>query len=363
MLVREIKPAGSKLPRGMSSSGNRKLDILKHQLLQDPDWAAVSAARPLEITFAPVEEIERFGKRRKLNDKDHKRLSAAPALGNNLQPSLSNSREPDALWNADLDRIRISINGRPVGMHSSDSQGLITVNTSSQSMLLDHEQNPNFHSSAPAKTPWALSPNRLSLQPNSGQAHPRFERSISPPLRTPAFKDFDSIKRKMTPVLDPYPFADTDMEHRNPVFSERSVTQSPPLPDPTQSMRQHLTIDDQALVEQTMVEERARQPNFGPYRSPLGIPDASPNLRSTDVLPHSTASSWLPQTQRTGASSSPHTSHSHAATFRRPAANMSPHSNLSRNPFLDSTESNHRSPTAKVFGQIVQIRSDGADYE
>lgn len=156
----------------MSSSRNSQLDTLKHQLLQDPDWAAVSAARPLEIAFAPPEEIERFGKRRKLDDRDRKRLSAAH--GGRPLPSLLRAREIDALWNTDLERLQICINGHPVGVQSSDSQGMVTTNTSSQLMLLDHEETPNFQSSAPAKNPWTPSQNRISLQPSFGHAPPRF---------------------------------------------------------------------------------------------------------------------------------------------------------------------------------------------
>lgn len=360
MVPREIKPAGSRLPRGTPNSRNSRLDTLKHRLLQDPDWAAVSAARPLEITFAPAEEIERFGKRRKLNDNDRKRLSAA--YGSNSQLSLLKSRETNALWNTDLDQVQIRINGRPVGMQQSDSQGMTTTNTSSQSMLLDYEETPNIPSSVPAKKPWIPSPHRLSLQPNFGHASRRFETPISPPPRMPAFEDVGSIKRRVTPVLERYPFADTNIEHGRGV-SERSVTLSPSVPDSPRPRRRHYTSHDQALTEQIMAEERAQPPEFEPSRSSLGIPGASPHLLTTDTLPYPIASSWLPQPQRSDVSSSPHTARSHVPVLTHPVVNKSPRSIFSPNPFLDVPESNYHSPTAKVFGQIVQIRSDGAAYE
>lgn len=336
---------------------------MKYRLLQEPDWAAVSAARPLAITFAPVEETERFGKRRKLNDKDRKRLSAA--YGSQSLPGLLKSRETEALWNGDLDRVKIRINGRPVGMHSSESPGVSASGLSSQSMLLDNEESTSSHRLGMAKDPWTQGPNRLSLQPSFGRAPPKFGSPLSPFPHTTAYEDLGSIQRKLTLVPGRRESANTSMEHHRPMISERSVTRSPSALDSPLPTRQHFTIDHQAFAEETgMLQKYVRQPSHEPPRSLMGTLGASPELLNTDALPDSPASSWLtqPQPQRLDASSNSNACRSRAAILT--AANESSRSNFPRNPFIDMAESDHCSPTAKVFGQLVQIRSDcGADYE
>lgn len=247
-------------------------------------------------------------------------------------------------------------------MQSSDSPGMITTNTSSQSMLLGHEEDTNLHSSASGKKPWIPSPNRFSLRPKFSHARPRFESPMTPAPRTPAFKGVGSIKRRVTPGLDRYQLANTNTDHHRPTLSERSVTQSPSVLDSPQPTRQHFTIDDQEPAEQTMVEEPVRPSHFEQSRSPLGILNVSPKVPSAGAFTPA-PSSWLPQPQRPDASSSPLTARSHAVRLTHSAANQPPPSNISSNPFLDTIESDHRSPTVKVFGQIVQIRSHGAGHE
>lgn len=123
----------------MPIAGETQLDSVKRQLLQHPDWAAVSAARPLEIAFNPPEEIERFGKRRKLNDHDRRRLSAAHGHRSlSGLATLCRTGRDTSPREVALDQIKIRIDGRLAGHHSS-SQGKSTVVPSSQSMLLDHE--------------------------------------------------------------------------------------------------------------------------------------------------------------------------------------------------------------------------------
>lgn len=320
----------------------------------------MSAARPLEIAFAPVEEIERFGKRRKLNDNDRKRLSAAHG-GQSLASHLKFC-EADALWNDDLNRMKICINGRPVGIQSSDSQGMITTNNSSQSMLLGHEEDMNLNSSASANKPWNPSPNRLSLRPKFSHAPPRFESPMTPAPRTPAFEGVGSIKRRVTPVPDRYQLANTNADPHHPMLSARSVTQSPSIPDSPQPRHQHFTIDGPVPAEQTMIEEPVRPSPLEQSRSPLGILNVSPKVLSAGTFTPA-PSSWLRQPQRPDASSSPLTARSHATKLTHSAANQPPPSNISSNPFLDAIGRDHCSPTAKVFGQIVQIRSHDAGHE
>ncbi|KAJ5360957.1 hypothetical protein N7517_010148 [Penicillium concentricum] len=127
-----------------SSQDDSGLSEVKRQLLKEPDWAAVSVTRPLELAFTSVEEVERFGKRRKLNDKDRERLVSA---NNNESTFFGRSRPPRRSRNSSSvidtieEDIQFEINGRPVA-RSNDSSGVVMNSMSSQSMLLDHEGSP-----------------------------------------------------------------------------------------------------------------------------------------------------------------------------------------------------------------------------
>ncbi|KAJ5519558.1 hypothetical protein N7463_000011 [Penicillium fimorum] len=129
-------------PALRSSQNGSGLSEVKRQLLKEPDWAAVSVTRPLELTFTSVEEIEQFGKRRKLNDKDRKRLVA-----NNESTFFERPRPPrrsrnsSSMINTIEEGIQFEINGRPVAQ-SNDSSEVVMNSMSSQSMLLDHEGSP-----------------------------------------------------------------------------------------------------------------------------------------------------------------------------------------------------------------------------
>lgn len=129
---------------GGQSSHSDDLTMVKRQLLKEPDWAAVSATRPLELAFTSVEEVERFGKRRKLNDKDRKRLVAANNNGSTFfeRPKPSRrGRHSSLVIDSIEEDIQVRINGRPVAQ-SNDSSGVAMNSISSQSMLLDHEGSP-----------------------------------------------------------------------------------------------------------------------------------------------------------------------------------------------------------------------------
>lgn len=53
-----------------------RIEHVRRQLLETTDWAAVRAAQPLKISFTPVEEVEHFGKRRRLTEADRTRIAA-----------------------------------------------------------------------------------------------------------------------------------------------------------------------------------------------------------------------------------------------------------------------------------------------
>ncbi|KAJ5328152.1 hypothetical protein N7452_008542 [Penicillium brevicompactum] len=116
------------------ASNASELSQIKRQLLEEPDWAAVAVTRPLELSFTSSEEVERFGKRRRLNDKDRKRVSDnVPSF---LELPSHIMRNPRSVIDS-IEGIQIEINGQPV-VQSHDSS--VAINSlSSQSMLLDRE--------------------------------------------------------------------------------------------------------------------------------------------------------------------------------------------------------------------------------
>lgn len=125
-----------------SSHETKELGDVKRQLLSQPDWAAVSATRPLEIAFTPVEEIERFGKRRKLNDNDRRRLTANPYGASNFfgpPESHRRKRNPSSVIDS-IENIHIEIDGQRVAQSKDSSEVVMTM--SSQSMLLDDQDSP-----------------------------------------------------------------------------------------------------------------------------------------------------------------------------------------------------------------------------
>ncbi|KAJ5293628.1 hypothetical protein PENANT_c002G11516 [Penicillium antarcticum] len=135
-----VEPVSHSIEDYTSNTENELSDI-KRQLLKEPDWGAVSATRPLELAFTTVEEVERFGKRRRLHDKDGRRLVAAKNNGFTffeLPKYTRRERHPSSIIDT-VEDIQIEINGRPVGMHVKNSSGLGMSSLSSQSMLLDHE--------------------------------------------------------------------------------------------------------------------------------------------------------------------------------------------------------------------------------
>ncbi|KAE8150237.1 hypothetical protein BDV25DRAFT_140006 [Aspergillus avenaceus] len=104
------------------------LATLKRKLLETPDWASISAARPAKITFTTAEELAQFGKRRKLTDADRARLNAPHTQS--LRAPLFSRAEP-----ATIENLEIRINGEKVAPALQHPRPV--HQRSSQSMLLD----------------------------------------------------------------------------------------------------------------------------------------------------------------------------------------------------------------------------------
>ncbi|KAJ5119174.1 hypothetical protein N7448_010881 [Penicillium atrosanguineum] len=292
------------MPDAVSIKSRPHLDTVKRQLLQDPDWATVCAARPLEIAFTPAEEIEQFGKRRKLNDRDRKRLSAAHGHYSlsSLATLCRNGRDASPR-KVDSDQIKIRIDGRPAGLHSG-SQGKSTSVPSSQSMLLDHETSQISHSSAREEESFrpeyarVARSSRLTLQPSYNQ--PMLEKSLAGRYRTSAFD-----------VTEP--------------------------------------LDN--IISGTALDYRTLS------CSPATTLVASPAPSLSHVLPDREDFSWLPNSQHFNDSSSPKSGRLHATSLRGFNVNRSSYPNSPAHLFRDFSTTDSLPDPVRLYGQLINIRN------
>ncbi|OGM41910.1 hypothetical protein ABOM_009795 [Aspergillus bombycis] len=106
-------------PNHQSPKDSTRLERIKRQLLAKPDWAAVSAARPLKITFPQLEELAQFGKRRRLTEVDRRRLDKSNSQVSYGERSLfrrgfrKNETSSEA---GTIDGLEIRINGKKAGV-------------------------------------------------------------------------------------------------------------------------------------------------------------------------------------------------------------------------------------------------------
>ncbi|KAF7625507.1 hypothetical protein F9C07_3785 [Aspergillus flavus] len=129
-------------PNHRSSKESTRLESIKHQLLAKTDWAAVSAARPLKMTFPPLEE--QFGKRRKLTEADRRRLDKSDNQVFRGEGPLFRYgfRKNETLSKiGTIDGLEIRINGKNAGVDQVPAfEDIQQSNLSSQPMLLDREE-------------------------------------------------------------------------------------------------------------------------------------------------------------------------------------------------------------------------------
>ena len=114
-----------------------RLGRIKRQLLDTNDWAGIAATRPVKMSFTPTQELERFGKRRKLTEADHDRLVPSGKTGH-FDLSMSHERTPRAPSEfGTTGDVNIRIHGAPVNTQYPTSKQCRRNNESSQPMLLD----------------------------------------------------------------------------------------------------------------------------------------------------------------------------------------------------------------------------------
>lgn len=342
-------------------NGDPTLDSLRRQLLQDPDWGALSASRPLEISFASAEEIARFGKRRRLNDTDRKRLAVPvhqplPGLFQTCRPG-----RPDVSPQVDyLDGIKIEINGRPVGGHSHESEDMAKDNTSPRSIPPDHGDTTILHVSdqRPAQrspgSPWGKSSSRLSLRPSYSQVPSDMLTKPSPYRRAedPESGGHQTSHASLDSCISPSP------RHLDRELSARSLSHDT-LPYPTDDfpeMGPRLATDEKIPADQTGlggIFASSQKPDYEPSRGAEKLFVASP----TAILPHVMSDHEPP-----GRLPKQRLPQSEFSSLNRPEATR--HPKLMKNehqgslhPFVELTTENARHEPIKVFGQLVRLQT------
>ncbi|RAH63712.1 uncharacterized protein BO66DRAFT_396768 [Aspergillus aculeatinus CBS 121060] len=120
------------------SQPRQRLDRLRRELLKKPDWAAVAAARPIQIAFPTPESQARFGKRRKITESDRTRLGTSGSRS--VHVVRHRKRKGSPMEAVDFSQMSLRINGKRVVKRNTDSVPDQPVNVSSQSMLLDSDR-------------------------------------------------------------------------------------------------------------------------------------------------------------------------------------------------------------------------------
>ncbi|KAL2855004.1 hypothetical protein BJY01DRAFT_19848 [Aspergillus pseudoustus] len=107
-------------PQSPASLGpSTRLGQIKRQLLETTDWGVVGAARPVQVSFTSEAELERFGKRRRLTEKDYERLNTTRSTM--LAPARPGFRKEVAVQEDLCEDLEIRINGRRLGQGDKGS--------------------------------------------------------------------------------------------------------------------------------------------------------------------------------------------------------------------------------------------------
>ncbi|KAL5336148.1 hypothetical protein BJX70DRAFT_291990 [Aspergillus crustosus] len=236
-------------PQPPPSTGNappdppNRLEKMKRQLLEQDDWGAVGAARPVQVDFTAQEDLERFGKRRRLTMNDHERLN----MSTMARPR---GHEGVHLEGIMPENLEIKINGRRIGDNDvQTNESNKPVSTSSQSMLLDENSFCSSHKADALDSPQnsaARSASMLSTLSDSSYLRELSTAlgrsnvsSLNQGLSNPApedlvHNDFSDLMEGVSdqPVLEPMLSTDSS-----------SIMAQPESP-----VRKRFTIDDQEIA-------------------------------------------------------------------------------------------------------------------
>lgn len=257
------------------------LDRIKRQLLDKTDWAAVSASRPVQMTFTPIDQLERFGKRRRLTEADRNRLADS---GRRLQPAeFGMARLGSREYTPEVGNMGIRINGVPARRDES-----IAPSISSQSMLLDREP-PCLESDSGIQ----------ELLPDNS-ANPKLQLStLLQPSGLLSMQSPSPSPAAFNPAAqdDPGRFIDNSPKELSAEIREPSPPSITSYPSqPISPVKRRFTLDDQVLAEQQgMLNIRPTIPDHVSQseRTPmLYMPAQSPTTESIASNQHSP---WLPQ--------------------------------------------------------------------
>ncbi|RDW67330.1 uncharacterized protein DSM5745_09196 [Aspergillus mulundensis] len=235
---------------GTDSKPPDRLERIKRQLLETADWGAVGAARPVQVAFTPQEDLERFGKRRRLTKDDHERLNTSIAVPPRPRGEAFVGAQADVPEN-----LEIRIDGRRLGERDAmPSQQDAAVNQdshpsaiSSQSMLLDRDSPglnlrlnvENIPRNGNSRSRSTRSASRLSMLSNDHQ----LDYLTEIPLMTGRQPDGQGIlHRNLSGSMDWVP------EER--VLDPRQSNESSLIiPQPESPVRRRFTIDEQAIAD------------------------------------------------------------------------------------------------------------------
>lgn len=335
-----------------SSQRPTLLDHIKRQLLDADDWAAVSAARPLQMLFTPVEEIEKFGKRRPLTDADRNRLAdrGREQAGELAIPRPKGRRHIHEM--RAIGDIDIRINGVPAGKDCG-----VPFNGSSQSMLLDYESShpeyvsPGLHrNQGRSRSLTRLSTSTRPATSVRSTALP----SPSPVVELTAFNLAQNNNRRFTNSLVPRRRSLGLIETSSAFSGYSSVPQAMESP-----VRRRFTIDEQAEQEGLL-----NSPTISGTRnlSHLSVDNKSTMLYmqtqspATQSIGSNQYSPWLPQPkrniQRVGDGKSGETSTFLAPAFPTPHYDPSHFSQIVADSMEITRDRQFTSP-AKIYGQSI----------
>lgn len=223
-----------------------RLDRIKRQLLGTNDWAAIGVTRPVKMSFTPTEELERFGKRRKLTEADHNRLVSSGGRINQPRPR-ERARERASSEFGTIGNVDIQIHRPPADPASSSDSHNKTSNESSQSMLLDREDsNLTYRSSSTDGEAYGPSRGRTisSQLLLSSQNLPRQSPSLAPSdIVLPVESVSQDKDQQYANRSSPHPYL---QQSRSPT---RLDSRTPSLHQPIPQFPRRFTIDDQIAAE------------------------------------------------------------------------------------------------------------------
>ncbi|KAL3482227.1 hypothetical protein BJX99DRAFT_84159 [Aspergillus californicus] len=334
-----------------------RLEQIKRRLLETPDWGAIGAARPVQVSFTPQEERERFGKRRRLTKKDHERLNT---------PTFTRPRVRKAMPPEDNihEKLEIRIDGRRLGQGTVRNQESPLNMISSRPMLVDEESldpihRPKIQDSISSSS---ASASKLSMLVNVSQ--------LCYISDVPGMTDSVS-NTKENPIQHGEALDSVDRASEGPMREGQSTQNNLIFPQLESPIRRRFTIDEQAVADREgrftisslvakpsptifpregeFVHEVGSGAGMGSLKSssqvaPRIFPGKCDGMTEPPTFPHV---SWLPQPYR-------NTQHTASYDFVPRASIPGDHGNLSRPRF-----EKEQSGVMRIFGQPVVIREDG----